>query len=189
MAQFIVKSFDIFPYVVDKHDNIWKITEKGHFLKMTPWEDGEDRRVNRYQIEELIKAGKLTQYSAKPKLFEKLNKRWANISFEWIHDGKRFSVDVVDKYHPNFYKAPEHKFPHFYKDLKGEKHIYYSSYRIVFYNGNIYWATPYHYWPQVQLYEFESPDKEPVIKLESYFRWAQGRYLRPIYSYSEGNYI
>ena len=189
MAQFIVKSFDIFPFVVDKHDNIWKYTNKGYFLKVSPWESGEDRRVNCYQIEEKIKSGKLTQYSAKDKLFEKLNKRWDNATYEWTYNGDVFQVDLPNKNGEDFYKAPIHKFSHFYEDLQGNKHEYFSTYRIVFFNGNIYWATPYHYWPQVQLYKFISEDKEPEIQLNSYFRWVKGYHLRPIYSCNNQKYI
>ena len=46
-----VKSFNIFPYAKDKHDNVWKyIPAKDHFIKISPWKDGEDRRVNCFQI-------------------------------------------------------------------------------------------------------------------------------------------
>jgi len=189
MAQCIVKTFDIFPYVVDKHDNIWKYTNAGYFLKVSPWESGKDRRVNRFEIEELIKKGKLIQYTAKPKLFEKLNKRWDNATHDWMHNDDIFQVALPNKNGKDFYKAPLHKFSHKYKDAQGITHEYFSEYRIVFFNGNIYWATPYHYWPQVQLYEFLSEDKEPEQKLNDYFRWTKGYHLRPIYSSKRGTYI
>lgn len=189
MAQFIVKSFDVYPYVIDKHYNIWKYTDRGYFLKVSPWENGEDRRVNKCHIEELIKRGKLTQCSAKSTLFEKLNKKWDECGREWEHNGEHFCVDIQGNNGNDFYKAPIHKFPHTYKGIDGNKHTYCSEYRIVFFNGNIYWATPHHYWPQVQLYKFESVDKEPETKINSYFRWTNGYHLRPIYSVNRGEYI
>lgn len=189
MKDIIVKSFDYFPFVADKHNNIWKHTKEGHFLKITPWESGEDRRVNVFQIESLIKSGKLTQYSAKSKIFEMLNKRWDEITWSWEYNGDRFDVDLQSKNGNDFYKAPVHNFRHTYKDQTGKEHEWFSSYRIVFYNGNIYWATPYHYWPQVQLYKFVSVDQEPNSSLDGWFRWVKGNHLRPVYSVNRGEYI
>lgn len=189
MANNIVKSFDIFPYAVDKHDNIWKYTEAGYFIKVSPWKSGEDRRVNRFEIENLIKNGKLVQYSTKSNVFEKLNKRWDNTIYQWIHDGILYQVELQNKNGEDFFKAPVHKFIHKYKDASGNYREYFNEYRIVFYNGNIYWANSYHYWPQVILWKFESIDKEPNRNLNSYQRWTKGYHVRPIWNTNKQEYI
>lgn len=55
-----IKSFNFFEYVVDKYNNIWKyVKSKDHFIKVTPWEKEEDRRINRFEIERLIESGEL----------------------------------------------------------------------------------------------------------------------------------
>ena len=62
-----IKSFDFFEYVVDKYNNIWKyVKSKDHFIKVTPWEKEEDRRINRSEIERLIESGELVQMKGKP---------------------------------------------------------------------------------------------------------------------------
>ena len=70
-----IKSFDFFEYVVDKYNNIWKyVKSKDHFIKVTPGEKGEDRRINRFEIERLIESGELVQMKGKPKHIKSLMK-------------------------------------------------------------------------------------------------------------------
>lgn len=185
----MIKDFKKFPYVCDKHNNIWKYTDDGHFLKVSPWNNGEDRRINRFEIEKLIEEGKLTQYTAKSQLFEKLNKRWDDVTSSWTYNGDTFEVFTLGSDGRDFYKAPLHKFSHTYTLQNGKTVEYFSEYRIVFFNGNIYWATPYHYWPQVQLYHFVSENEEPLTHLNTYFRWVKGYHLRPIWSTNKQEYI
>jgi len=83
-----LKKFDFFEYVVDKHNNVWKyIKSKDHFIKVTPWKDGEDRRMNRFQIENLINIGKLVQMKGKPRVYEIINERWDNDERSWEYNG------------------------------------------------------------------------------------------------------
>ena len=115
MENYQVKSFDIFPYVKDKHDNVWKyIPAKDHFIKISPWKDGEDRRVNRFQIEQKINKGELEQYSNKQGIKQIINERWDKEDREWDFNGDHFIVSprMNDN---DFYKAKVHKFIHTYK--------------------------------------------------------------------------
>lgn len=183
-----IKDFNKFIYVKDKHDNVWKyIPSKDHFLKISPWKNGEDRRINRYLIEKLITNGKLVQYTKRSGIREIINKRWDNVDFEWDYNGDHFIVDALRSNDDIFFKAKIHKFPQTYKDRNGKETTYYNEYRLVFYNGHLVWATPLHYWPQVILWTFESEDKEPSIKSD--MRWVNGKHLRPIYSVKNGDYI
>ena len=188
MENYQVKSFDIFPYVKDKHDNVWKyISAKDHFIKISPWKDGEDRRVNRFQIEQKINKGELVQYSNKQGIKQIINERWDKEDREWDFNGDHFVVSprMNDN---DFYKAKVHKFIHTYKDQNGEEHEYSNNYRIVFFNGKIVWANPWHYWPQGQIYTFKAEDIEPDM-MHSGYQWTKGYHLRPIYSCKRQEYI
>ena len=187
MEKNIIKSFDKFLYVKDKHDNVWKyIPNKDHFIKISPWKDREDRRVNRFQIEQKIIKGELVQYSNKQGIKEIINKRWDETDVDWQHGDDHFFVNKRTN-DDDYFKAKEHKFRQTYKDRNGVEHEYFNSYRLVFYNGQLYWSHPYHYWPQVVLWEFESEDKEPDVKSE--MRWTKGYHLRPIWSEKHQDYI
>lgn len=180
-----MKNFDSFPFVVDKHNRVWKyVKAKGHFIKVTPWNNGEDRRVNRFQIEKLIKENKLTQMKDKPAVHEIINKVWDNCYRSWEYMGVEYRVD--DREHAAHYeKAPIHKFEHFYTASNGEKCSWYENWRLGFNNGKIVWVNAYHYYPRVIIAPFESIDKEP----KGNFSWTTYFHVRPIYSTATGEYI
>jgi len=173
-----MKDFKSYPFVVDKHNNVWKyIKDKEHFIKVTPWKVGEDRRVNKFVIEKLIIKNVLTQMKDKSKVHEIINNRWREINYSWIHDDKIYYVEEFNSKN-DCLKAPVHKFKHIYKDRYGKKHEYFEEYRIGFYNGNIVWFNPYHYFPQLCVWEFKDINKEPV----GYNHWTSAKIVRPIYN-------
>jgi len=182
-----MKHFDFFPFVVDKHNNVWKyVKAKDHFIKVTPWEPGEDRRVNRFEIEKLIQKNELTQMKNKAAVHEIINKRWADVYYEWEYMGVKFTVEDR-KHSQSIFKAPIHQFEHKYKDATGKEHVYYDKgWRIGFHNGQIVWVNPYHYSPQVVVAPFESADKAPDY---NYNNWTNEKHIRPIYSHKTGDFI
>lgn len=173
-----MKNFDSFPFVVDKHNNVWKyIKSKDHFIKVTPWKPGEDRRVNRFEIEKLIQKNLLTQMKNKSAVHEIINNRWREVDYSWEYNGKTFHVEQFKSY-DDCMKAPLHTFIHKYKDINGNKHEYYERYRIGFHNGKIVWFAPYHYFPNLCIWAFEDINKEP----EGFNSWANAKSIRPIYN-------
>jgi hypothetical protein len=181
-----MKDFNKFPFVVDKHNNVWKyVKAKDHFIKVTPWEPGEDRRVNRFEIEKLINKNELTQMTNKPAVHEIINRHWDECYYEWQYMNKLYAVDPRnDKNH--YMKAPLHKFEHSYKTADGKVHTYTSDWRIGFNNGKIVWVSAFHYYPRVIIAKFESLDKEPC---GDNYSWTTYCHVRPIYEVSTGNYI
>ena len=110
-----IKSFDFFEYVVDKYNNIWKyVKSKDHFIKVTPWEKEEDRRINRSEIERLIESGELVQMKGKPQTYKIINEKWDNDERTWEYNGMIFTVGKNTKENQAF-DAPLHKFVHSYK--------------------------------------------------------------------------
>ena len=106
------KLINVFEYVVDKHNNVWKyIKSKDHFIKVTPWQKGEDRRINRFEIENLIESGKLIQMKGKPQIYAIINEKWDNDERTWEHDGMLFTVGKNFKANQAF-DAPLHKVVH-----------------------------------------------------------------------------
>ena len=179
------KLINVFEYVVDKHNNIWKyIKSKDHFIKVTPWQKGEDRRINRFEIENLIKSGKLTQMKGKPQIYAIINEKWDNDERTWEHDGMLFAVGKNFKENQAF-DAPLHKFVHSYKTQDGATHEYTNDYRIGYFNGNLVWWTCLHYYPRTYIWGFEDLDKEPT----GFGSWTNIKHIKPIYNLSLGNYI
>ena len=185
-----IKNHEIFPYVVDKHNNVWKyIVSKQHFIKVTPWKYAEDRRVNVFEIETQILSGDLVQKKAKPQVYEIINKRWDEYDYSWEYEGTLYSVGI-NHIDAQAYDAPLHKFEHSYKSQDGKKHTYTSDYRIGFYNGKIVWWTCYHYYPRTYVWPFKSIDEEPGrYSLEITGQWTNIKHIKPIYNNTTQEYI
>ena len=138
-----IKSFDFFEYVVDKYNNIlnniWKyVKSKDHFIKVTPWEKEEDRRINRFEIERLIESGELVQMKGKPQTYKIINEKWDNDERTWEYNDMMFTVGKNTKENQAF-DAPLHKFVHSYKTQDGTTREYTNDYRIGYFNGNLVW--------------------------------------------------
>lgn len=180
-----LKEFDFFEYVVDKHNNVWRyIKSKDHFIKVTPWDNGEDRRMNRSEIERFIESGELIQMKGKPRVYEIINERWDNDVRSWEYNGMHFEAGKNSKENQAF-DAPFHKFLHSYKDQDGKTVEYTHDYRIGYFNGKIIWWSCYHYYPRTYILPFESLDKEP----SGFGSWTNIKHIKPIYNLSTGNYI
>ena len=85
-------------YVQDSKGDVYKVTPE-HFLKISPWKDGDDRRV--YEIDN-------DNYSMLS--FENacmiVNKQFANTVEKWEHKGKKYIANITPfasqwRFHPN----------------------------------------------------------------------------------------
>ena len=174
----MIKNFEKFPFVKDKHNNVWKyVKTKDHFIKVTPWKSGEDRRINRFEIEKRILSNTLIQMTNKPVIHKIINDRWRDEDFSWNYNGNTFYVDQFHSYN-DCMKAPIHKFKHKYKDKDGNWREYFNEYRIGFHNGDLVWFNPYHYFPQLCIWIFEDIKKEP----KGWHSWGNAKSIRPIYN-------
>lgn len=136
---------------------------------MTGWDklENKDRRYaeSDFSSDKLIKINK-------NKALRLINEYWDSCIRTWTFNGKEYSNG--DTYE----KAEFHEFIHTYKDKLGKEQSYTNSYKLVWHQGHIYWATHYHYYPRVLLYNFESIDKEP--KLKSFVKWTNAIHCRAI---------
>ena len=166
-------------YILTSNNHIYKWVEnKGYYLKMTPWEDGEDRRVSPNEI------GEYTRISFSSAM-AKLNLLWNGGVFTWRFNGDNYKVypnikpSLDGESFNSLHKAPTHDFPHEWTDRNGERRINHDYYRICFYQGKIYWAKISQYYPQIYLLRFEGIDVPPAWS--KHVRWANFKHCRPIF--------
>lgn len=180
-----MESFEKFRYVVDKHNNVWKYTDNKHFLKITPWEDGEDRRVNAYQVEKWIESGKVKQMATTQKVYEIVNKRWSGVSREWDFKHDHFTVKEAGE-GGTWEEAPWHIFKSSYKVGDKEFEIV-DRYKLIFHNGHLYWSNCYVYYPIVLLMPFKDIDSPPERTCRNVYTKAKN--CRAIWSRGKQAYI
>ena len=181
-----MKEFDVqkYKYVKDKNSNVWRYSEsKKHYIKLTPWKDGEDRRVNVFEIEQLVKANKLMPIS-KLEARTLTNKRWDDHSTSWVFNGQTF--EVKERSENKDIDFPMHTFVQYYIGADAQKHSLVNRYRLGYYNGDLVWWWSYHYYPQTYVYKFESIDKEPDTMN---FWYTDCRHIKPIFNKTIGKYI
>ena len=185
-----MKQFDVrkYAYVKDKHDNVYKnLNKKGHYLKITPWIDGEDRRINVFEIESLVKSGKLTAIERTDALCA-ANKRWHTDERSWEFNGQTFCVEAIDgKDTEKALKAPMHTFVTKYKGADGKDHSFDRRYRIGMLKGDMVWWEGTGNFPQVCVYRFISIDEEP--KFDNGFCYVNARHIKPIMNKYTRKYI
>lgn len=159
-----VETGDIYKESGDKFGN--------QYLKMTPWEEGEDRRTNINELKRLELEGKVVKIPYQ-KAREELNAVWNGTDRFWTHNGKRYRTLAGSDFH----EGVVHRFPRTWRDMNGDEHTSYNKYRLVMFQGKLYWTIISSYYPQEQLYHFEGMDVEP----ESYAQWTSAKNLRPVY--------
>ena len=156
---------------------IYKETkDKNIFLKVTPWEKGEDRRTTWHYLQRLINQG-IAVIMPYAKAREELNTVWNNHSTEWTHDGKEYCIKANDKF--VFDKNVCHKYIHKWTDRYGDEYSYTQEYFLCYYQGQIYWVQCTQYYPQIYLYHATANNIEDE-KFES-GQWTNVKNIRPIY--------
>lgn len=143
-------------YFIDNEGVIYKyIFNKNHFVKLTHWSIGEERRVD---VEFLSKEynNKELKELKQTKACELANKYWNSLTREWEYNGKKYkalSKEDRELYYPNI-RPKAHKF-------KGKEVGYRPTFWIGLYQNRIVWYTIF---PEgCVILRFHSIDKEPTI--------------------------
>lgn len=94
-------------YIQDDNENVYKVMPT-HYLKLSPWNDGEDRRV----MEKDINGYKYISYKNACMI---INNQFANKTEKWTHNGKEYIASKinedksVDEYTALISMLPNHK--------------------------------------------------------------------------------
>jgi len=138
--------------------NIYKVMDN-YLLKMSPWKDGEDRRVYEYEDEEM---SVITYQNA----CMIVNKQYNETDEEWEHNGKKYKARAIANKNIDEHTAMLSMLPsHYIKDstkilktLPDENSITFSDgkgneFKMVKHKGKIYYCLIINsYLPKVQLY-------------------------------------
>lgn len=170
-------------FVKDKNGVIYKyIPFKSHFIKMTHWEIGEDRRVPFKDMANSFE-NKCAKVIEKKKAATLINAYWDSIEREWNFDGKKYkvlsfndySVYVKNKYNIDYFKT--HKFKYGRYDLQ----LY-----LGWYQGNLVWFI---YRPNIErccMTKFNGIDKTPGIYIIGY---TDKKHIKPIIDCETNEFI
>lgn len=165
-------------YKILINNSIYKETNDGNvFLKVTPWEKGEDRRMTTFYLNRLIKNGNAVPMSFKDARNE-MNERWNNVGRKWIFDGVEYKTIPNDEFH--FNKVPPHSWYQKWIDNRGHERQTEYRYYLCMFQGKIYWITPSSYHPQYYLIPFKGIDIQPNGADGG--QWTRLRNVRPIYA-------
>lgn len=145
-------------YFIDTNKVIYKyIFNKNHFVKLTHWSIGEERRIS---IKDLV--NKELKELKQTKANELTNKYWNNLTIEWEYKGKKYkALSKKDRqlYYPNK-RNKAHVFP-CGSDVYGYKC---HKFWIGLYQNRIVWYTIL---PEgCVILKFHSIDKEPTLMLD-----------------------
>ena len=141
---------------IDNKGVIYKyIFNKNHFVKLTHWSIGEERRVD---VESLSKEynNKELKELKQTKACELTNKYWNSLTREWEYNGKKYkalSKEDRELYYPNI-RPKAHKF-------KSKEVGYRPTFWIGLYQNRIVWYTIF---PEgCVILKVHSIDIEPII--------------------------
>ena len=138
--------------------NIYKVMDN-YLLKMSPWKDGEDRRLYEYEDDEM---SVITYQNA----CMIVNKQYNETDEEWEHNGKKYKARAIvnkdiDEHTAMLSMLPSHYIKDSTKILKtmpDENSITFSDgkgneFKLVKHKGKVYYCLIINsYLPKVQLY-------------------------------------
>ena len=138
--------------------NIYKVMDN-YLLKMSPWKDGEDRRLYEYEDEDM---SVITYQNA----CMIVNKQYNETDEEWEHNGKKYKARAIVNKNIDEHTAMLSMLPsHYIKDstrilktMPDENSITFSDgkgneFKMVKHKGKIYYCLIINsYLPKVQLY-------------------------------------
>lgn len=168
-------------YVKLQNGHIYKLVSNGeHYLRMTPLDKIEDRRVNCGYIEALITTGEAKKIKPQSAC-EEINKLWDDFEAKWTYNSKQYKT-LKKPFKLN--EAKKYEFKHKGTAYDGEKYEFKFTYYLCYYHGQLCWlGCPMHYFPRVTIYKFESFDKEPSFG--DSIKWVDIKHVRNVY---EKNY-
>jgi hypothetical protein len=154
------------------------------YLKVTPWETGEDRRTNINELKKLELEGKVVKIPF-AKAREELNTIWNNTDRFWVHDNKE--CRVLSNVNLLEYRTmpPGHSWERKWKDMQGNEHTDTWTWYLVMFQGKLYWTLRTQYYPQQEIVHFKGFDIEPDF--EHGGQWTNAKNLHPVYVKNENN--
>ena len=165
------------------NNSIYKETKNENiFLKVTPWDKGEDRRLTYHYLKRLIDRG-LAVIMPYSKARQELNIVWKNHSSEWIHDNKEYCVKANDEF--NYDKDACHVRVYKWTDRNGVEHSYTVDYFLCYFQGQIYWTHCTQYYPQIYLYHARTNIEDENFESG---QWTNIKNIRPIYIKENGEW-
>lgn len=117
-----------------------------HWLKVSPWDAGEDRRLAFSEVNKLLETKKAKEID-KNYAYRILNKQFKDYSTDWFHEGNLFKI--MKGY--DMENSPSHSF-----EIDGCN----LSFKICWSSGSLYWKESSDD-DRVRLYKFEGLDKQP----------------------------
>ena len=174
-------------YIQDSSDNVYKVMPT-HFLKLSPWEDGEDRRVQ----EKDINGYKYISYKNACMI---INNQFANTVEKWEHKGKKYIANATGDRDPNEHAyllstLPSHsivkKTTSILNQLPNEQSLSIQSndglseLKMVKHKGKIYYILIINeFLPRVKMYNL----------FGEFCQWANIKFCKPIFCETDKRYI
>lgn len=175
-------------YIQTGDNDVYKITPD-HFLKISPWKHGDDRRV--YEIED---------DNYRMLTFENacliVNKQFANIDEKWEHHGKQFVAGAiaenksVNEHAAMLSLLPSHKIikksESLLKELNDSQSLTISSnnglteLKMVKYKGKIYY---------ILIVNADLPRVRTYNMFGEFCQWANIKHCKPIFNKTDNKYI
>lgn len=175
-------------YIQTNDNEVYKITPD-HFLKISPWNHGDDRRI--YEIED---------DNYRMLSFENacliVNKQFANTNERWEHNGKRFVAGAisesksVDEHTAMLSLLPSHKVikksHSLLKELSDNQSLTISSedglseLKMVKYKGKVYY---------ILIVNSDLPRVRTYNMFGEFCQWANIKHCKPIFNETDKKYL
>jgi hypothetical protein len=174
-------------YVQDNQGDVYKVTPE-HFLKMSPWKEGDDRRV--YEIDN-------EDYSmlSCENACMIVNKQFANTIEKWEHNGKKYIANATGDKDPSEHAyllstLPSHslikKTKNLLKSLPDNQTLSFqtndglSELKMIKHKGKIYYILIINeLLPRVKMYNL----------FGEFCQWANIKFCKPIFCETDKKYI
>ena len=174
-------------YIQDNKGVVYKVTPN-HFLQMSPWEDGDDRRV--YEIDD----EKFTMLTCENACMI-VNKQFSNTVEKWEHKGKKYIANATGDKDPNEHAyllstLPSHslikKTRNLLSQLPNEQTLSIQSndglseLKMIKHKGKIYYILILNeFLPRVKMYNL----------FGEFCQWANIKFCKPIFCETDKRYI
>lgn len=171
-------------FIKTNDGHIYKRTSNAEvYLKVSPYEIGEDRRINSNVLFQMIKDGNASIIN-KNKALEEINTLWGEYGREWVFNGKQYKIKKNESY--KIGSAKKHIFQRSYVNRNGERIYYPITYYLGVFHGKLCWFEYSQYYPQMEVYEFENLDNEPY----NFMQWTNIKNIKHLYEKNyEGKWV
>lgn len=182
------KSSDIF--LKEKNKDIYYKYKSGHeyFLIMNPLKKGKDKRVPFDKMVKRFNDGKVNFINKNTALME-VSRIYSDYSTDWEFDGRKFKVMSRKYYEDNgvlknyLNDLPLHEFV----DINSSVPII-SKFKLVWFQGHLYWIKIWHYYPKVCLYKFRNVNEPPNLG-KDFVLWTHVKNIKPIIDCETNKFI